>query len=253
MVAVGWLRSRKSVDWRLFRNIFIAWFVTVPISGLISAAIMALFIYVVLWASHCPATLLLQLTDCYLQILFDWLTDQLNTLFGPINAFYMMQCHVKVKPIILPHRNMSMNDVGSNNTVQTSCDPFVYLYKSNMYYKSNNSLVTDTIQITVIFSVCVSGCNKTRSCLICRNFNVFYSLLNIFHWILFNVCLGKRWVSKHKQTIHGRKLKSFPTLSFFPAYTYCKKKMQRPLLISTLKSPLGVAFAAAATTANVEF
>ncbi|KAK5871213.1 hypothetical protein PBY51_004105 [Eleginops maclovinus] len=48
VVAVGWLRSRKSVDWHLFRNIFIAWFVTVPISGLISAAIMALFIYVVL-------------------------------------------------------------------------------------------------------------------------------------------------------------------------------------------------------------
>uniref|UniRef100_A0A8C5DX31 Phosphate transporter n=1 Tax=Gouania willdenowi TaxID=441366 RepID=A0A8C5DX31_GOUWI len=48
VVAVGWLRSRKSVDWRLFRNIFIAWFVTVPICGLISAAIMALFIYVIL-------------------------------------------------------------------------------------------------------------------------------------------------------------------------------------------------------------
>ncbi|XP_038139322.1 sodium-dependent phosphate transporter 1-A [Cyprinodon tularosa] len=48
VVAVGWLRSRKSVDWLLFRNIFIAWFVTVPISGLISAAIMALFIYVIL-------------------------------------------------------------------------------------------------------------------------------------------------------------------------------------------------------------
>ncbi|XP_020488704.2 sodium-dependent phosphate transporter 1-A [Labrus bergylta] len=48
VVAVGWLRSRKSVDWLLFRNIFIAWFVTVPISGLISAAIMAVFIYVIL-------------------------------------------------------------------------------------------------------------------------------------------------------------------------------------------------------------
>lgn len=48
VVAVGWLRSRKSVDWHLFRNIFIAWFVTVPISGLLSAAIMALFIYVIL-------------------------------------------------------------------------------------------------------------------------------------------------------------------------------------------------------------
>ncbi|NXO03872.1 S20A1 protein, partial [Rhinopomastus cyanomelas] len=43
VVSVGWLRSRKAVDWRLFRNIFVAWFVTVPISGLISAAIMALF------------------------------------------------------------------------------------------------------------------------------------------------------------------------------------------------------------------
>ncbi|KAI4881511.1 hypothetical protein NFI96_012331, partial [Prochilodus magdalenae] len=48
VVAVGWLRSRKAVDWHLFRNIFIAWFVTVPISGLISAAIMALFYYVIL-------------------------------------------------------------------------------------------------------------------------------------------------------------------------------------------------------------
>uniref|UniRef100_A0A8C9VSK6 Phosphate transporter n=1 Tax=Scleropages formosus TaxID=113540 RepID=A0A8C9VSK6_SCLFO len=48
VVAVGWLRSRKAVDWRLFRNIFMAWFVTVPISGLISAGIMALFIYVFL-------------------------------------------------------------------------------------------------------------------------------------------------------------------------------------------------------------
>ncbi|XP_051509397.1 sodium-dependent phosphate transporter 1-A isoform X1 [Myxocyprinus asiaticus] len=48
VVSVGWLRSRKAVDWLLFRNIFIAWFVTVPISGLISAAIMALFYYVIL-------------------------------------------------------------------------------------------------------------------------------------------------------------------------------------------------------------
>ncbi|XP_056288498.1 sodium-dependent phosphate transporter 1-B [Pseudoliparis swirei] len=45
VVAVGWLRSKKAVDWRLFRNIFMAWFVTVPISGLISAAIMAIFLY----------------------------------------------------------------------------------------------------------------------------------------------------------------------------------------------------------------
>ncbi|XP_067105833.1 sodium-dependent phosphate transporter 1-B [Osmerus mordax] len=48
VVAVGWLRSKKAVDWRLFRNIFMAWFVTVPISGLISAGIMAIFTYGIL-------------------------------------------------------------------------------------------------------------------------------------------------------------------------------------------------------------
>ncbi|CAH6787895.1 sodium-dependent phosphate transporter 1 [Phodopus roborovskii] len=48
VVSVGWLRSKKAVDWRLFRNIFMAWFVTVPISGVISAAIMALFKYIIL-------------------------------------------------------------------------------------------------------------------------------------------------------------------------------------------------------------
>ncbi|XP_053318771.1 sodium-dependent phosphate transporter 1 [Spea bombifrons] len=45
VVSVGWLRSKKAVDWRLFRNIFLAWFVTVPISGLLSAGIMAIFKY----------------------------------------------------------------------------------------------------------------------------------------------------------------------------------------------------------------
>lgn len=48
VVSVGWLRSKKAVDWRLFRNIFMAWFVTVPISGVISAAIMAVFKYIIL-------------------------------------------------------------------------------------------------------------------------------------------------------------------------------------------------------------
>ncbi|XP_053574126.1 sodium-dependent phosphate transporter 1 [Bombina bombina] len=48
VVSVGWLRSKKAVDWRLFRNIFLAWFVTVPIAGLISAGIMALFKYAIL-------------------------------------------------------------------------------------------------------------------------------------------------------------------------------------------------------------
>ncbi|XP_019569558.2 sodium-dependent phosphate transporter 1 isoform X1 [Rhinolophus sinicus] len=50
VVSVGWLRSKKAVDWRLFRNIFMAWFVTVPISGIISAAIMALFKFAILRA-----------------------------------------------------------------------------------------------------------------------------------------------------------------------------------------------------------
>lgn len=48
VVAVGWLRSKKAVDWRLFRNIFLAWFVTVPVAGLFSAAVMALFVYGIL-------------------------------------------------------------------------------------------------------------------------------------------------------------------------------------------------------------
>ncbi|XP_064226099.1 sodium-dependent phosphate transporter 2 isoform X2 [Aotus nancymaae] len=48
VVAVGWIRSRKAVDWRLFRNIFVAWFVTVPVAGLFSAAVMALLMYGIL-------------------------------------------------------------------------------------------------------------------------------------------------------------------------------------------------------------
>ncbi|KAG8454427.1 hypothetical protein GDO86_000884 [Hymenochirus boettgeri] len=48
VVAVGWIRSRKAVDWRLFRNIFLAWFVTVPVAGLFSAGIMAIFQYGIL-------------------------------------------------------------------------------------------------------------------------------------------------------------------------------------------------------------
>ncbi|XP_038051521.1 sodium-dependent phosphate transporter 2-like [Patiria miniata] len=40
--AVGFLRSRQSVDWRLFSGIFSAWIVTVPITVLLSAALMGL-------------------------------------------------------------------------------------------------------------------------------------------------------------------------------------------------------------------
>lgn len=41
MVAVGWVRSRKAVDWKIFRNIVLAWFVTVPVSGGLSAVVFA--------------------------------------------------------------------------------------------------------------------------------------------------------------------------------------------------------------------
>lgn len=43
VVFVGRARSRDSVDWKLFRSIIIAWFVTLPVSGLLSAAFMASF------------------------------------------------------------------------------------------------------------------------------------------------------------------------------------------------------------------
>ncbi|XP_063311858.1 sodium-dependent phosphate transporter 2 isoform X1 [Pelobates fuscus] len=48
VVSVGWIRSRKAVDWHLFRNIFLAWFVTVPVAGLFSAAVMAVMQYGIL-------------------------------------------------------------------------------------------------------------------------------------------------------------------------------------------------------------
>ncbi|XP_062987719.1 sodium-dependent phosphate transporter 2 isoform X2 [Elgaria multicarinata webbii] len=48
VVAVGWIRSKKAVDWHLFRNIFLAWFVTVPVAGLFSAAVMAILMYGIL-------------------------------------------------------------------------------------------------------------------------------------------------------------------------------------------------------------
>lgn len=41
VVFVGRFRSRENVDWHLFRNIILAWLVTLPVTGGISAAIMA--------------------------------------------------------------------------------------------------------------------------------------------------------------------------------------------------------------------
>jgi sodium-dependent phosphate transporter len=37
IVFTGRVRSKESVDWSLFRNIIIAWSVTVPVTGLIAA------------------------------------------------------------------------------------------------------------------------------------------------------------------------------------------------------------------------
>ncbi|KAK7091232.1 sodium-dependent phosphate transporter 1-A-like isoform X2 [Littorina saxatilis] len=45
IVTVGRVRSRSNVDWSLFRNIFIAWIVTLPASGAFSAVLMAIFKY----------------------------------------------------------------------------------------------------------------------------------------------------------------------------------------------------------------
>ncbi|PVD32107.1 hypothetical protein C0Q70_07535 [Pomacea canaliculata] len=47
IVFVGRLRSHDNVDWLLFRNIFIAWLVTLPASGAFSAALMAIFKYAI--------------------------------------------------------------------------------------------------------------------------------------------------------------------------------------------------------------
>lgn len=43
VVFVGWTRSKQGVDWHLFRNIILAWIVTLPISGGLSALLMAIF------------------------------------------------------------------------------------------------------------------------------------------------------------------------------------------------------------------
>ena len=40
--AVGLLRSRQAVDWRLFSGIVSAWVVTLPVTVLLSAALMGL-------------------------------------------------------------------------------------------------------------------------------------------------------------------------------------------------------------------
>ena len=43
VVFTGRVRSKESVDWSLFRNIIVAWAVTVPITGLIAGVVQAAF------------------------------------------------------------------------------------------------------------------------------------------------------------------------------------------------------------------
>lgn len=44
VVTVGRARAKKNVDWKLFRSIFLAWVLTLPVTGSISAAIMAILL-----------------------------------------------------------------------------------------------------------------------------------------------------------------------------------------------------------------
>ncbi len=48
VVAVGRFRSHENVNWKLFINIVMAWLVTLPVSGGISALIMYAFTQTVL-------------------------------------------------------------------------------------------------------------------------------------------------------------------------------------------------------------
>jgi phosphate/sulfate permease len=43
VVSVGVIKSGRGVDWKLFRNIAFSWVVTLPVSGLIAAGMMAIF------------------------------------------------------------------------------------------------------------------------------------------------------------------------------------------------------------------
>ena len=42
VIGVGIVKSGEGVDWKVFRNIALSWFITLPASGLISAGIMYL-------------------------------------------------------------------------------------------------------------------------------------------------------------------------------------------------------------------
>ena len=48
VVAVGTVKSGEGIRWKLFGGIVVSWVVTVPVSGLISAAIMLLLKWIAL-------------------------------------------------------------------------------------------------------------------------------------------------------------------------------------------------------------
>lgn len=47
VVSVGRVRSKQNVDWKLFRNIILAWVGTVPVAGAISALAMYLLMFAI--------------------------------------------------------------------------------------------------------------------------------------------------------------------------------------------------------------
>lgn len=42
VVAVGLVQANSDVHWGVFRNIFLSWLVTLPVTGMLSAAVMLL-------------------------------------------------------------------------------------------------------------------------------------------------------------------------------------------------------------------
>lgn len=44
VVSIGLHKSRKAVDWSLVKNIAAAWFITLPVSGILSAIAMKLLL-----------------------------------------------------------------------------------------------------------------------------------------------------------------------------------------------------------------
>ena len=48
VVAIGFIRSRKGVTWKLFGNIILGWVITLPVTAGVSALIMVILTHVAL-------------------------------------------------------------------------------------------------------------------------------------------------------------------------------------------------------------